>query len=130
MQQFGNKRYEWLKTTPLLQLEDIIVPLAAGGGMLYAPAGGLLYLTWGVESNQRLDFMVEGCVNVGFLAAETFVLVNQACLAATYYTPYQMPAPFTGGHITITMPYIRIRLRETVNIDHTLTRVYVKGWWP
>lgn len=129
MQQFGNKRYEWLKITPLLNADDIIVPLAAGGGLVVAPTGGILYLTWGVQSNLGFMFIVEGCVNIGFAVADRFILVNQACLGLGYYTPYELPAPWTGGQITITMPYVRIRLVDTAMSDHETTRVYVKGWW-
>ncbi|GAH49291.1 unnamed protein product, partial [marine sediment metagenome] len=129
MQQFGNKRYEWLKVTPLENADDIIVPLAAGGGLVFAPTGGLLYLTWGVRSSLTFLFIVEGCPNTFFAAGETFILINQACLAIAYYTPFELPAPWTGGQIKITMPYVRIRLVDTAMADHATTCVYVQGWW-
>ncbi len=129
--EFGSKRYEWAYLTALTNAANLVIPLARGaaaGDMIYiVPGKDLLYLTWGVESANNFLFMVEGSVDETFVAVD--ILVNQNCLAGGYYRPYQLPAPYTGGHITITSPMIRIRLMDLSMADHAYTRVYVKGWW-
>ena len=129
--EFGNKRYEWIHVTPLTNAQNVIIPLAYGAGagdMIYiVPGKDLMYLTWGMESQNNFRFMVEGSNDDTFAAFD--ILVSQICLGATYYTPYQMPAPWTGGQITITAPLIRVRLMDMAMADHAYTRVYVKGWW-
>jgi hypothetical protein len=131
MMEFGTKRYEWIHITPLTNAQNVVIPLAYGAGagdMIYiAPGKDLLYLTWGVESQLNFFFIVEGANDSTFATFDT--LVGQNCLAGGYYRPYQLPAPYTGGHITITSPLIRIRLTDIALADHTYTRVYVKGWW-
>lgn len=129
--EFGTKRYEWIHVTPITNAQNVVIPLAYGAGagdMMYIVQGkDLLYLTWGIQSAQNFLFIVEGANDESFAAVD--VLVNQNCLGGAYYTPYQLPAPWTAGHITITSPLIRIRLTDISLADHAYTRVYVKGWW-
>lgn len=129
--EFGNKRYEWIYTTPLTNAQNVVIPLAYGAGagdMIYiVPGKDLLFLTWGIESDLNFLFMVEGSNDDAFAAID--ILVTQNCLGGGYYRPYQLPAPYTGGQISITSPLVRIRLMDLAMADHNYTRVYVKGWW-
>jgi hypothetical protein len=124
---FGTDRYQWEYDTALASGANVIVQLGRGGARDFIDGRTILWLTWGIISELTFTFTVEGSLYPNFPVPR--VLATQACLAATFYTPYQLPLPLTGPRIIVNMPFVRIHLVDTAVADHAYTEIYVKGWW-
>jgi hypothetical protein len=106
---------------------NVIVQLGRGWARDFIDGRTILWLTWGIISELTFTFTVEGSLYPNFPVPR--VLAAQACLAATFYTPYQLPLPLTGPRVIVNMPFVRIRIADTATADHVYTEIYVKGWW-
>jgi hypothetical protein len=88
---------------------------------------GCSFITFGIISSHTLTFEIQGDLQMSMASAD--VLVTIPVLAATYMTPYDLPAPHNQtGYCTITRPYLRVRMIDTATAQHTYTRLYVKAW--
>lgn len=101
---------------------------APGSGNSRLNAEGVLFLTWGFISSHGCRITVEGSLDDAFTVTNT--LYDLPVLAGVYSTPYQLAAPLNySGYVMLTMPIIRVRIRDTATANHTYTNLYVKAWW-
>lgn len=119
--------HEWLYTTPLTSAQNKIIGLGIGSLITVVDCRHYPYLTWGVMTELLAKLTVEGSMDFAFTATDT--LITQPIAAATYTTPYSLPAPFNNtGWVMLNRPFIRLRLVETSVADHAYTRFYAKLW--
>jgi hypothetical protein len=128
VQLLGKTISEWLDIRPLTNGEVRTINLGApGSGQSATLRRSNLFLTFGFISSHTCTLEVIGAYDFNFAVTDTLYTIP--ALAATYTTPYDMPAPYnTIGQLPLTRPLIRLVLSDTAAANHTYTRFYAKAW--
>jgi len=119
----------WYHLSPLLNGATLSVNLGMENtGDVDFNTQDVRRLSFGLITELTCTLNVQGSMDGLFVVADN--LVSLPVLAATYTTPYDLPAPMNAtGYLMITRPFLRIQIVETALADHAYTRFWAIAWW-
>jgi len=119
----------WHHLSPLLNGATLTVELGMeNSGYSNFNAQDMRRLSFGLITELTCTLNIQGSMYGNFAAVDT--LASLPVLAATYTTPYDLPAPMNAtGYLMITRPFLRIQIVETALANHAYTRFWAIAWW-
>lgn len=123
-------RIEWLRVTALTASQDVLVDVGnENSGVTYADCRDCSFLKAYLVANKACTLRIEQSEDETFPAG-LFQTIDLVLAAAGSVTLYNLSGVYANnnGWLTLSAPFVRLRLLETSASVHGTTRLYAQAW--